>query len=906
MSDDGGKRDLQHAEYEALQERYDLYRSIVETTQEGIWFVDPRGRTLFANRRMMELLGCTAEELYAADVFDFLDEDGRRIAKGYLANGFADVTPEREVRFLRKDGNVLWLLLSSNPVFDTQGRYTGALAMANDITPRKHAERDLRDIRERMTQILNLADDAVVSMDEQHRIILFNQGAERIFGYAAQEVLGQPLELLVPEAQRAAHRKSVEGFAHGAVASRRMAERSPVRARRKDGSVFPAEASVSRFRQGPGMIFTAYLRDITRREHAEKALRESERLFRRLVEGSLQGIWIHRDNRILFASQSLADMFGFDGPEQMMAQIPVNEMIAPVDRPRLWDYYQRRMEGQPVPTRYEFRCQRRDGELFWMEVLVGETWWDGGKAVLATGVDISERKRAEEALRESEARLRLLTNAVPVGICYIDLHQRFRFANATFSGWYQRPPEEFVDCAVAQILPQADYELANPHLARALLGERADFEGVINHPVGGKRHIHATHVPDKSPDGGVRGVSVMIEDITQRRAMEEQFRQAQKMEALGKLAGGIAHDLNNILVPILGYAELLYESMPPEREERTFATTVIESAYRARDLVSQILLFSRRGRAAKRVCDVGVIVREVIKLVRPTQPKAIIIDEAIAENLDSIYCDPTQMHQLLLNLLVNAVQAVGQGGHVLLTAENVQLEGLECFTGKRLTGRHVRLAVSDDGVGMDEATLAQIFDPFFSTKEPGAGTGLGLSTSFGIVQEHDGGIRVESRLGYGATFEVFLPADARAPNSAPTPGAIPRGTETVLVVDDEEPIVALYSRVLPRWGYAAVGTTSSAEALRWFQAEPGRFDLVITDQSMPGLNGNELTAELRALRPDVPVILCTGYSDTMTPERARELGIDALLHKPVAPEEMGRVVREVMDRAARLRAGPAL
>ncbi len=385
--------------------------------------------------------------------------------------------------------------------------------------------------------------------------------------------------------------------------------------------------------------------------------------------------------------------------------------------------------------------------------------------------------------------------------------------------------------------------------------------------------------------------------ITERKRLEAQLRQAQKMEAIGTLAGGIAHDFNNILTAILGYTELALNDIRQDRAAWRYLQEVRKAGQRAKTLVQQILTFSRRTEQARTPVQLPRLVEEALTLLRASLPSTIAIRHHISQDAGTVLADPTQLQQVLLNLCANAEYAMRETGGLL----EIRLQPVE--VDEQVTAQHpelpagpyVRITVTDTGHGMTPDVVERIFEPFFTTKRPGEGTGMGLALVHGIVASHGGVVTVASVVGQGTTFTVYLPrtADSARDEAAPE-GDLPTGAERVLFVDDEESLVGLGQEILMLLGYDVVVCTSSVEALDVFRMAPQRFDLVITDQTMPHMTGEELALELRRLRSDIPIILCTGFSHIIHAERAQELGIDAFLMKPLAMQELARVIQQVL------------
>ena len=393
----------------------------------------------------------------------------------------------------------------------------------------------------------------------------------------------------------------------------------------------------------------------------------------------------------------------------------------------------------------------------------------------------------------------------------------------------------------------------------------------------------------------------MAEDLARREAekqqLEMQLRQTQKMEAIGTLAGGIAHDFNNILGIISGYTELARLDAPEGSRSQKCLKEIFTASLRARDLVQQILTFSRQGANEPKPLQVGFIIKEVMKMLRAPLPSTIEVKYFVPRNLPAVLADSTQIHQVVMNLCTNAGHAMREKGGVLEVSlgEVMVDETMAARIPDLMPGKYQKLKVGDTGHGMSPEVMEKIFDPFFSTKGPGEGTGLGLSVVHGIVKKHGGGIEVFSKPGQGTTFEVYFPS-LEEMNSGYNDEAVklPTGTERILLVDDETAMVEMGQQMLESLGYKVTSRTSSLEALRAFQTHPDRFDLVITDMTMPRLTGAELAREVLKLRPDMPIILCTGFSDRIQEETAKSIGVREFVLKPVILRDIAPIIRRVL------------
>ncbi len=538
--------------------------------------------------------------------------------------------------------------------------------------------------------------------------------------------------------------------------------------------------------------------------------------------------------------------------------------------------------------------------------------FEGRPVVMCAAHDITRRRNALQALKESERRFQDFFARSPIGVVVYDAGQHLTDVNQAalaMFGFSERAQFSRLNLfAVPELTEESRTVLLKGGTVRfewtlSLEGGR-EGEKIPSNRTGRCRFdVLATNL-GLDQDFNPKGFLFQIQDVTERRRTEEALRQnekvlrqAQKMEAIGTLAGGIAHDFNNILTPIIGYAEMGLLVCESDATLRSSLEEILKASHRAKELVRQILTFSRQSENELRPVRLGTIVSEVRTLLRGSIPSNVELRCELKSEKDIVRADPTQLHQVVMNLCTNAIHAMKEQGGVLeLTLEPVKIDGKTRGALSRLRrGDYVDLTVRDTGIGMDKQTLERIFEPFFTTKRSGEGTGMGLAVVHGIVTSLNGTIKVESELGKGTAFHIVLPliaqhVDLSAASSAP----LPRGTETILFVDDEVDIVTMVDQMLSGLGYRPVLCRGSHEALSLFQNNPDAYDLVITDQMMPGMTGSEMVREMHKVRKDLPVIICTGFSKTVPEHELVESGVGEMLMKPIVLRQMAEAIRRVL------------
>lgn len=644
------------------------------------------------------------------------------------------------------------------------------------------------------------------------------------------------------------------------------------------------------------------------RAHAEKALREKEARIQSIIRAAPTGIAVVKNRVLLEVNTRFCNMLGYSENELIGNS---TRLLYPTDddfnhvSTGLYNQLEKRGTAS-----IETRFRHKDGRI--MDVLLSSTMItpsDTYPELNLTVLDMTERKRAEEALRESEQRYRILAENASDIIWTLDLNLRFTFISPSVEKQQGWTVEEFKSLSLKDILTPDSFDRAiKVFQEESSLERNADIdpkrsrmlELVQYRKDGSTIWIEVTASFLRDGEGNAIGMLGISRNITERKKLETRVRQAQKMEAIGTLAGGIAHDFNNILGAIMGYTDLALTNHTMDDHLRRYIERVHQAGERARDLVKQILTFSRQTEQERKPVQVAPIMKEVLKLLRSSLPTTIEIHQDLSTppGGNVVLADPTQIHQVLMNLCTNAAHAMrAKGGILTVIMSEVEVDAnliVQCPDLK--PGSYVKLSVSDTGHGMDSAVMERIFEPYFTTKAPGEGTGLGLAVVQGIVKGYGGSISVFSEPGCGTTFHVFLPRikEKRAPETEAIEG-LPTGRERILFVDDEEALVNLGKDMLEFLGYTVTAKMDSLEALEIFRAEPKAFDLVITDMTMPKLTGMELSRECMAIRPDIPCIICTGFSE-MNENLIKDTGICEVVLKPFITSKIAKTIRKVLEK----------
>ncbi len=839
--------------------------AIIDSLPGVFYLFNEQGRFLRWNKNFELVSGYSAEEMARIRPLDFFRGRDKQLVADTISKIFANGQATVEANFFSKSGTPTpFFFTGTRIVFEQTPCVVG---MGVDIAERKNAEEKLR-------------------------------------GFAA--------DLQAVNASLRDSRRAALNLMDDALAARRTAEQASLELER----------------------------EAAEREHIQEALRASEEKYRAIVETANEGIWaVDADRRTTYMNEKMAEMLGYSREEALGKSW--KDFVGEEARALSNENLEKRRRGEAGS--YEYKLIRKDGSALWTLVNARPRFDKAGNflGTISLLTDITERKRMEESLHRQTLELQELTKTLErrvkkrtqelaklnenllaeiaerlrlvaaveqadEGIAITDTSGRIDYTNPAFEKTSGRKGKRLLGTSYYDLLiGEASDEQSRKIIQDKVLAGEA-WTGHLRRKTGDRpdHELQVSFTPIRDQAGAVTNFLAVERDVTTETRLQQNLRQLQKIEALGTLAGGIAHDFNNLLNPIFINAELALLDAPPDGRIQQYLQIVLQAAERGKELIKQIITFSRQKEKEQKPLKVEPLVKEALKFLRSSLPRTIEIRESIQKETSYILADPTQIHQVVINLCNNSAYAMREHGGVLeVSLKEAEVdEDMSLLHPGLKPGPYLRLAVADTGTGMTREVMERAFDPFFTTKKPGEGSGLGLALVHGIVKDHGGAISVYSEPGKGATFNVYFPrikAEGPALDVSNAPPARAEGHKRILFVDDETVQVKSVQNMLERLGYEVVAKTESKEALDAFRKDPLSFDLVVTDQTMPQMTGVELAEAILRIRPDVPIVLCTGFSELVDANGAAKKGICQFLMKPFSIREMGETVRQALEKNGR-------
>jgi len=809
-------------EWGTAEERGQRLATILTSIGDAVIVTDTQGLVVFMNPVARELTGWSQEEAAGKSletVFAIVNEETRRTVESPVTKVLREgvvVGLANHTLLIARNGSERPIDDSGAPVRDEAGTLTGVVLVFRDITERKQAEAALRESELRFRSVVESAADAIIVADGEGRILSWNPAAQRIFGYAEDEVVRQPLTALMPERYREAHRRGLERM-RATGESRLIGKTLEAYGLRKDGREFPLECSLAMWTVGTETFFSGILRDLTERKRAERRLAAQYEI-----------------TRVLAESLSIEEA----GPRMLQAV-----------------------------------CQSLDWDM-------GAIWMVDRRANALRCIDIWHG--ASTGLEEFKALTSRMTFSPGVGL--------------PGRVWAGGEPAWIFDVVLDANFP------------RAPVARQESVHGAFGFPIRQGDVVlgvleffsHEVRQPDDALLEMMDDLGLKVGQFIGRAQLKEELRHSQKMEAVGRLAGGVAHDFNNLLTVINGCSALLLRRLGSDDPLRRYPREIQQAAERAASLTQQLLAFSRRQMLEPRVLNLNNSVSAMDSMLRRLIGEDIDLVTILGADLGLVKADPGQIEQVIMNLAVNARDAMPEGGKLTIETANVELD--QAYASRHMAvepGAYVMLALSDTGHGMDERTQERLFEPFFTTKEKGKGTGLGLSTVYGIIKQSGGTIWVYSELERGTTFKIYFPRVVdimETPTLASRPRAESlRGTETILLVEDEESVRALAREALEEAGFQVLEARHGADALAVSHQYQGPIHLLVTDVVMPEMSGRVLADRLAPRRPALKVLYMSGYTDNAIVHQGIMDQGTSFLPKPFSPDALVRKVREVLD-----------
>jgi two-component system cell cycle sensor histidine kinase/response regulator CckA len=886
------------AEREALESELKQseakYKELADSLPQPVFETDERGDLTFASRCAFDLFGYTRDEFEKGlNAFQMLaPEDRERAGENFASALSGEHLGGVEYTAQKKDGGTFPIEIYSSPVV-REHTAIGLRGIIVDLTERKKTEEALRESETKYSALVENSKDGII-MIQEGVLTFINKASTDLMGYSPEEMIGSSfMKFAAPEYRDLVVKRYTERMGGKDVPSIYEIELL-----RNDGTTVPVELNAMHIEFGGKPTDLAFVRDISERKQAEMEVQKRQVYLESVLHNAPEAIvTLDASNQVLEWNPGAEQIFGYTREETVGKNI--DDLIAgPEVYQEATALTRKALSGRRIPPRETVRY-RKDGTPVPVILAASPIFIDGElHGAVAVYTDITKRNLAEEALLESEERFRILVEESPFGVSIIGKDGRYTYLNPRFKAifgydlkdiptgrqWFSKayPDQEYRREAISAWIN--DLKGAGP-------GESRPETFTVTCKDGSEKAIHFRPVTMKTGDQ-----FLIYEDVTERKKLEEQLHLAQRMEALGTLAGGIAHNFNNLLTGIMGNASLMLLNTDPPHPHYERLKAIEKLVDSGSKLTRQLLGYARKGQYEIKPLNINRVVRETADTFDATR-KDIRVHQYLAENLHGVQADQGQIEQVLWNLYVNAADAMVGGGDLFIETRNVthaELRG-KPYTVKPDT--YVLITVRDTGSGMDKKTMERIFEPFFTTKGLARGTGLGLASVYGMVKAHAGYIDVVSDRDKGTTFSIYLPASSQeVPDRPTTPGRLERGHETLLLVDDEAMVLEVSQEMLEMLGYTVIPARGGREALELYRAHRDEIDMVIIDLIMPDMGGGETYDQLRGLNPHVKVLLSSGYSIDGQASEILKRGCDGFIQKPFKARELSQMIRDILNK----------